>query len=138
MPGLSSLPLTDILEATTDLVGVADGEGRTLYLNRAGRVMLGIPPDEDLTGTPIAAFHPPWAAELVTHVGIPAARASGSWSGETVVRPRVGQEVPVSQVILAHPSNDGAVEYFSTIIRDITERKHNEEELARREHQLAE
>jgi PAS domain S-box-containing protein len=138
MPGVRSLPLTDILEATTDLVGVADAQGRTLYLNRAGRVMLGIPADEDPTGTPIVEFHPPWAAELVTLVGIPAARATGSWSGETVVRRRDGQEVPISQVILAHRSEDGDVECFSTIIRDITERKRNEEELARREHQLAE
>jgi PAS domain S-box-containing protein len=127
--GARGLPLTAILEATTDLVGIADTEGRTLYLNRAGRAMLGIPADEDPTGTPIVEYHPPWAADLVTRTGIPAARRTGSWTGETAVRRRGGQEICVSQVILAHPAADGGTEWFSTIIRDITAQKQVETQL---------
>ncbi len=41
--------LAAILEATSDLVGTADLEGRVLYLNRAGRKMLGIGVDEDVS-----------------------------------------------------------------------------------------
>ncbi len=39
----------EILEATTDLVGMANSEGRLLYLNPAGRRLLGI---ESIDGAP--------------------------------------------------------------------------------------
>ena len=63
--------------------------------------------------------------------GIPAAIRDGLWQGETAVLNRDGQEIPVSQVILAHYRADGSVEFLSTIIRDISERKR--EEIARME-----
>ena len=40
--------LVAILEATPDLVSIADLEGRLLYMNRAGRTMLGIDDSADL------------------------------------------------------------------------------------------
>ena len=42
--------LAAILEATSDLVSTADQKGRVLYLNRAGRKMVGIGVDEDIAG----------------------------------------------------------------------------------------
>lgn len=42
---------TAMLEATTDFVGMADAEGRVLFVNRAGREMVGAGEDEDLSGT---------------------------------------------------------------------------------------
>jgi signal transduction histidine kinase len=36
---------------------------------------------------------------------------------------RDGREIPISQVIIAHKAKDGTVEYFSTIGRDMTERR---------------
>lgn len=121
--------LIAILEATTDLVGIADVHGLALYLNRAGRRMLGIGEDEDVSGMPIGQFHPAWAREIVLNEGIPAAIRDGAWSGETAVLARDGREVPVSQVILAHKTHTGKVEFLSTIIRDMTERKQTEERL---------
>jgi signal transduction histidine kinase len=61
--------------------------------------------------------------------GIPAAEREGIWSGETVLSNRLGQEIPISQVILAHKSPEGKVEFLSTIGRDITQRKKATEEL---------
>src|SRR5262249_25937976 len=115
--------LTAILEATTDFVGTADVKGRSLYLNRAGRRLCGIPATEDLSGVPITVFHPPWANTLILEEGIPTTMRSGSWSGETALLRRDGKEIPVSQVILAHRSPWGEVEYLSTIIRDFSEYK---------------
>jgi PAS domain S-box-containing protein len=40
-----------------------------------------------------------------------------------------GKEIPVSQVIMSHKSPNGKVEYLSTIIRDITDRKEAEQAL---------
>ncbi|HEX7577116.1 MAG TPA: ATP-binding protein, partial [Verrucomicrobiae bacterium] len=53
----------------------------------------------------------------------------GIWSGETILLSRSGQEIPVSQVILAHKTADGRLEFLSTIMRDLTERKRLETHL---------
>ncbi|MEJ2180790.1 MAG: PAS domain S-box protein, partial [Gammaproteobacteria bacterium] len=41
--------LMGIIEATPDIVGIADANGRTIYLNQAGRERLGFGTDEDLS-----------------------------------------------------------------------------------------
>ncbi len=121
--------LAAILEATTDFVGTADAEARTLYLNRAGRRMLGIGEREDLTGRPIAMYHPPWAFEVILTDALPAAAQRGVWSGETALLHRDGTEIPVSQVVLSHRAPDGRIEYYSMVMRDLRERKRLEGQL---------
>jgi diguanylate cyclase (GGDEF)-like protein len=99
--------LVEILEATSDVVGMTDPEGRSIYLNAAGRRM-----------------HGPLAQELVSRECRTAAMRDGVWSGEAAVRRADGTEVPMSQVIIAHRTADAsAVRFFSSIARDISERK---------------
>jgi PAS domain S-box-containing protein len=117
------------LETTPDFVGIADHQGRTLYVNPAGRKMMGFGPDEDLSNIKIPDYHPRWAADLIMTQGIPATLREGAWTAETAFLSRDGLEIPTLQVLLAHKSSDGAVEVFSTIARDITERKHLEAQL---------
>lgn len=128
--------LTAILEATTDFVATADPEGQVLYCNRAARRMLGIGEGENIAGLRIPDTHPAWASAAVLTEGIPAAKRHGVWSGETAFLSREGREIPVSQVILAHASRSGQIEYFSTIARDISERKQAEEDLRKSREQL--
>jgi len=125
--------LAAILEVTTDFVGMTDPAGRTVFVNRAGRRMMGIPESESLEGVSLREYHPEWASELVMEEAIPTAIREGVWRGETAIQARDGRIVPVSQVILAHKSDDGSVEYLSTIARDISERKLIEAELKERE-----
>ncbi len=113
----------EIVEASTDCVGIADPQGRALYLNRAGRRMVGLALDADVSRMKIPEFHPAWAARTVLEVGLPAAIRDGSWTGESALRTRDGREIPVSQLILAHRSPDGAIEFISTVIRDISLQK---------------
>jgi diguanylate cyclase (GGDEF)-like protein/PAS domain S-box-containing protein len=115
--------LAAILEATTDFVGTVDANGTFLYLNQAGRTMLGLGAREPAAGLQIATCHPQWAAAVILNEAIPKAIKQGVWSGESVLLSRDGREIPVSQVILAHKTEDGSVEYLSTIARDISERK---------------
>ena len=121
--------LTAVLEATTDFVGIADLHGRAVYLNSAGRKMLGVSADEDVSNLTIAEGHPEWARRLVLNEGVPSAIRNGVWSGETALLSRDGREVPVLQVIIAHKAADGTAKFLSTIARDITERKTAEENL---------
>ncbi len=121
--------LAAILEATSDFVGTVSSKGHCLYLNRAGRKILGLAEDEDLGGHTIANYYPPEIADYILHSALPAAAQSGYWAGESVLRSRTGAEIPVSQVTIAHKNEDGAVDYYSSIMRDTTHFKMLEQRL---------
>ncbi len=122
----SQAQLAEILEATSDLVGRADVNGRVLYMNRAGRKMLGIGTDEDISHLQILDTHPGWAGALVIGEALAAAKREGVWQGETTFLSREGREIPASQVIVAHKTPEGSVKFFSTIARDISDRRQAE------------
>jgi diguanylate cyclase (GGDEF)-like protein/PAS domain S-box-containing protein len=123
--------LVAIIEATPDFVATGDLEGRTLYINQAGRRMIGFEPGRDVSDLRVGMGHPDWARRLVLETGVPYAVEHGTWSGETAYLTREGREIPVSQVIIVHKGPSGSVEYLSTIARDITERKEQEAKVAR-------
>ncbi|MBN1124726.1 MAG: PAS domain S-box protein [Sedimentisphaerales bacterium] len=120
--------LTAILEATSDLVSISTLDKRVTYLNQAGRRLLGWAENQKLDGVRIPDIHPQWAVEKICEQGIPHAIEHGSWQGETAILGSDGQDIPVSQAIMVHKSPTGTVEYLSTIMRDITERKQAEQE----------
>lgn len=117
--------LVSILEATTDFVSIFDTKGKPPFINRAGRQMLGINANEDLSHVNLL-LHPSWASNVVLREGIPAALREGVWKGETALLARDGHEIPVSQVLIAHKNASGEVEFISTIARDINENKRAE------------
>jgi PAS domain S-box-containing protein len=121
--------LAAIIEATTDVVGIADVAGANHYLNLAGRRLLGLGDTEELPRNYPAGFHPRWAARLMAEVAAPAAASSGVWSGESALLTRDGREIPVSQVVVAHKTPGGEVVCYSTVARDISERKRYEQQI---------
>jgi PAS domain S-box-containing protein len=121
--------LTAILDATPDFVSVCDMHGRVLYINPAGRKMVGLGEGDDISGTYIYDYHPEWVRVLFSEV-LPAALREGVWSGETALLHRDGREIPVSQVIVTHKAPGDTVEYFSTIVRDISARRAMERQRA--------
>jgi PAS domain S-box-containing protein len=127
--------LTVILEATTDLVAIADLSGRLLYLNAAGQALLGLSA-EDAIGHPIAGLAPERLRPVVHDEIWPALIRDSLWTGEAVVLARDGREVPVSVVAVAHRGADGTVEFLSAIVRDLTERKRIDAELRRQREAL--
>ena len=122
--------LMKILDSTSDLVGAALPNGQGLYMNTAGRRMAGFGVDENLSKRNMSEVHPAWAWPYVEKTGIPTAIKQGVWEGETVIVNHTnGTEIPVSQVIMAHRTASGDIDFISTIIRDISERKRMEESL---------
>jgi len=128
--------LASVLDATSDCVAFADPDGRLLYLNPAGRLILGFDKTTPLVGRTLADLHPPAAAARVMAEAVPAAIRDGLWSGETTVVGTGGAEVPVSQVIAAHRSPSGEVEFLSTIARDLSDRVRAEQQLLASEERL--
>ncbi|MHB1657623.1 MAG: EAL domain-containing protein [Burkholderiales bacterium] len=123
--------LVAIIEATSDLVGTASPDGRLLYINQAGRRMLGFEKGDDVSTQQLEDHHPDWAGKLVLEEGIPHALRHGTWSGETAFLRRDGSEISILQVIIAHKTLDGSLEYLSTVGHDITLRKTQELKIGR-------
>jgi PAS domain S-box-containing protein len=127
--------LVALIEATPDFVGFADAKDKhIIYVNKAGRKMCGIGNDEDVTKLNISDLHPEWANKMLAEEILPAAVRDGVWTGECAfLNIRDRHEIPISMVLSSHKASNGEVELFSTISRDITERKNMEEALHRNE-----
>ena len=130
--------LAAILEATPDIVVSADPGGAVFFLNRAGRHLFGLPDDKDLTEMKLLDLHPTRAAEIIKNVGLPEAMRHGSWSGENAVLNSAGEEIHVSQVLIAHKDAAGQLQYCSTVMRDMTERRQADDALYESQHRLVE
>jgi two-component system, cell cycle sensor histidine kinase and response regulator CckA len=118
--------LIAILEATPDLVAISQVEGPASYINPAGRKLLGLGRDEVAV---LSDLRPDWARKVILEEAIPTAIRERTWSGETVLLNKAGEDIPVSQVLIAHRSSSGDVEFLSTIARDIRGQKQMEEQL---------
>lgn len=121
--------LSSILEATPDFVSIFTLDGRRIYMNQAGRRLLGIPGAEDVAGLPMLQAYPQWIWGFMRNEAISIAVENGMWEGESTLLSRDGTEIPVSQVIISHKAADGREGFLSTIARDISERKRLEERL---------
>ena len=122
--------ILDILETSSDFIGISDMNGKVNYLNPAGKDILNVGKSKYLNSFKMISAYPTWAADLIQSEGIPTAIKRGSWIGETALKTTRGRELPVSQLILAHKNDRGEVAYISTIARDISKQKRLETELS--------
>ncbi|HWA56833.1 MAG TPA: EAL domain-containing protein [Gemmatimonadales bacterium] len=117
--------LAAVLETTTDPVCFADRSGQAIYLNDAGYALLGTGRERPARGAP----PPQWTQLLLRPETLAQAAVNGSWSGESTILTADGREITLSQVILCHRQRDGEVDFYSTIVRNITDRKQLERRL---------
>src|SRR5262249_31860138 len=92
-----------------------------VYINRAGRALLGLGADEALDAVTMKNVYTREGRRQLMRTAIPSALRGRTWQGESTIRTRAGRVISVSQVIVAHESSRGGW-YFSTIMRDITGR----------------
>jgi PAS domain S-box-containing protein len=123
--------LIALLEASTDYILIADLSGTAIWNNTALKTLRSLESDEVVARQRPIDYHPQWVVDVIEQQAVPTAMAQGSWLGETVLLDATGQEIPVSQLLLAHRSPQGAVEFFSTIMRDIRIYKDYEQRLER-------
>ncbi len=121
--------LNAILEATTDAVAISDAQGKVMYLNRAGQALFGGASYESpyrLEDQPNQAMQT--AQELILSA-LSQAERHGVVERESMLNLANGEKLYLSEVIIAHRDKSGKTAYFSTIARNISERKQFEAEL---------
>lgn len=121
--------LTQILESTSDFIGIAHPDGKLQWVNNQLQNLCSSFTSTEIQQLTISHCHPPWARALIFNEAFPTAVEQGSWLGESAILDPVGCEIPVSQLIIAHKTSEGQVEYFSTIMRDISKSKQAEQVL---------
>ena len=118
--------LIAIIEESVDYIGMADINGKLDYHNLSATRMIGLPDNYNLSQLKIPDMHPEWARKIIVEQAIPATHATGSWQGETALLHKDGYEIPVLQNLSLHRNDKGEPICFTTIMRDITERKKSE------------
>lgn len=118
--------LIDIIEATPDLVITYDAYGNISYVNKAGRNAFGLSGGDDYTTSTLPSIQD----------ALPVLASKGIWQGETCIVSRDRKPIEVSQVIMSHCGGERSNLYFSTIMRDITDQKQNENHIKYLTHHL--
>lgn len=127
------------MAASDDFVGLAELDDRVLFVNPAGRAMLGLSPDADLQQHTMTDFIAPEQRDLYRAKALPALLARGEWVGETWLRHGDGGEsVPVQhRVFTIAPSGQRKHALVATISRDLRERRSLTRALAQAQEALA-
>src|SRR5690606_669343 len=119
--------LAAILEATPDIVMIAQHDAAVVYLNEGGRRLLEMSSDETLESLDELTTDFAWFA-CAPEISA-ALAADGTWRGETVLCRKGGTAVPVSLRILAHAGDDQEPDFLSFIGRDLRERQSYERQI---------
>jgi PAS domain S-box-containing protein len=116
-----------LIESATDYIGIADLQGWSIYVNQAGREMVG-KPEHDEEPWNIANCYPAHVEDKLLDM-METVLGGKAWSGEIVLQHEEGHEIPVSEVTFLLPDDEGKPEYIGTIIHDISTLKQTESEL---------
>ncbi|VUD41183.1 Phytochrome-like protein cph2 [Thalassocella blandensis] len=124
----SSRRLATILEATPDLVAMMKPNGDLVYINGAGKKLLGVTDDSYKDKSLKQIFPEPVVKKFMLEA-LPGALREGDWFGDVDVPNMEGGVVPMSFVVLEHHSESTSSKFVSMIARDLSERKNLESQL---------
>lgn len=120
--------LASIVEEQYDFLAIADLEGRPLYVNRSGQMLVGLDDEQDLLNAKAEHYFvsEDWASMSQTIKG--SVLTSGSWSGELRFRHlKNGTPIPVFyQGFRIDDPETGQPNNIAIICRDISARKEAE------------
>jgi PAS domain S-box-containing protein len=114
-----------LIENSSDFIGIADPTGKPIYLNPAGRRMVGLSPDHPIENTQIPEYYPADQRAFAVDVIVGAMIEKGQWQGETCFRNWQTEEpIPVSDThfMIRRPETSEVIG-MGTITRDISEIK---------------
>lgn len=122
--------LAQVVEESPDFIGIADLAGGVLYVNRAGRALVGLGESDVRSGKVADYFFPEDAPASAAAMG--AVLTQGHAELEVRLRHfRTQEAVPVAWHIFALRDENGVPSAIATITRDQRERRRIEEERER-------
>ncbi|MBW0134002.1 PAS domain-containing protein [Pseudonocardia abyssalis] len=114
-----------LADRAADLIGIAAADGTVLYLNPAGREMLGFPGEHPLDGLTMPRTVAP--ADRKRFAGVIAeVDRTGTWSGSMRLVDTAGIMIPVWLAAAAHPDHSGRTAFYSAVAQDLRERRGGE------------
>ncbi|MEO5709455.1 MAG: EAL domain-containing protein [Nocardioidaceae bacterium] len=117
-----------LIELSKDFIAIADLDGQVVFVNKAGRELVGLEHDGEVLGRPTADYFTDSGRAKSQEIedGV---RADGFWEGETSLRHfGTGEEIPVSaNSFLVTRSSDGTPLALATVQRDLRVRVRQEE-----------
>jgi PAS domain S-box-containing protein len=122
-----------LVDLSDDFIGIADLEGRSLYLNPGGHRLLGLEPNE-VWGMSVRDFLTDEGKQHYDAVSKPQTRANGSFRGETTLRhARTGEAIPVavSAYLIPHPLTGEPIA-VAVVQRDLRDQRRAEVALRER------
>jgi len=111
-----------LVEASDDFIAIATVDGQLVYLNPAGKRLVGLPEHVDVTGTTVGDYVPALAS---TSVGVarPGLMERGTWrGGSELLDRRGGPPIPVTaNTFVLRDPDTGGPQLMATVQRDISE-----------------
>lgn len=123
--------LASIAEASPDLALIGRSDGQLVWMNAAGRKMLGFSRAEDMATYRIEDLFSPAEMARIYAEDMPVLAREGDWQGEWTLQARDGTQVPVLVTHHVHHDGAGGDAYVSGTMRDL--RPQRAEERRRRE-----
>jgi len=126
------------LENSPDFIGIADPTGKPVYLNPAGRRMVGLPPDFPVENTQIPEYYSPDQRVFASDVIVRSMIEEGRWHGETYFRHWQTEEaIPVSdEHFMIRRRETGRLLGMGTITRDISDIRRTQSQLRESQERL--
>jgi two-component system cell cycle sensor histidine kinase/response regulator CckA len=114
-----------LIECSTDMISMANFDGAVLFVNAAGRDLLGIPLERDVQTMTLGDFHVPDGLARAAPL-----HETGSWHGEGVLRHQLtGELIPMQVSSILLRDAEGRSFGFATVQHDLRETKRLEREL---------
>jgi PAS domain S-box-containing protein len=123
--------ILQLLESSSDLIGIADLEGKAIYLNSAGRRMIGFEDERDISTLRIIDCFFEEDIPFVQNVILPVSLRDGRWVGDFRFRhQRTNEEIWVHyNAFVTRDDKTGKITGYATVSRDLTEIKQKERKL---------
>lgn len=122
--------LQQLVENSNDFMAMARMDGQMIYINTAGRKLVGLEPDFDITTIKNSAFYTDEQWQLINEIVVPALDEKKQWNGFVKIRHfKNGEEIPCyANYLLITDPDTGEI-----ISRGVTFRDLREELAARKE-----
>lgn len=119
--------LVSLIEHSSDLIGIANLDGESLYLNSAGQKLVGL---ANLTKTKILDYLMPEDKGYFQEYILPTVITQGYWQGEFRLHNfQTGQAIPVDYHIFTITDNKNQPIALASMTRNISEQKQAQEKI---------